>query len=162
MVPIWIDYFLVLAIHDRQLAEHGGAEGVRDEVLLESALARPQQMLAYAEPEPDLAELAASLAHGLARNHLFVDGNKRTAAVVCETFIELNGARLDAEDAELFPRFLALADGRLSAPDFAAWLRGRLRTQRVQEEAPRYRAKAAVKPARRAARAASPAPGRGG
>jgi len=169
MPPIWIDYELVLAIHDRQLAEHGGASGVRDEGLLESALARPQQMMAYGEPPPDLADLAAALAHGLARNHPFVDGNKRTAAVACETFIDLNGGYLVAEDAELFPRYLALAEGRLSAQDFAAWLRDRLRTHRVQEAAaPGYRAKAAGKSAvskpgrRRAARAASPAPGRGG
>lgn len=138
---IWIDLALALAIHDRQVAEHGGASGVRDANLLESALARPQQMSVYAEPEPDLADLAAALAHGLARNHPFVDGNKRTAAVVCETFIELNGARLDAEDAELFPRFLALADGRLSAEAFAAWLREHLRTQHVHEAPAHYQSK---------------------
>lgn len=138
---IWIDLALALAIHDRQVAEHGGASGVRDANLLESALARPQQTSVYAEPEPDLADLAAALAHGLARNHPFVDGNKRTAAVVCETFIELNGARLDAEDAELFPRFLALADGRLSAEAFAAWLREHLRTQHVHEAPAHYQGK---------------------
>ena len=114
---------------------------MRDANLLESALARPQQMSVYAEPEPDLADLAAALAHGLAHNHPFVDGNKRTAAVVCETFIELNGARLDAEDAELFPRFLALADGRLSAEAFAAWLREHLRTQHVHEAPAHYQGK---------------------
>ncbi|WP_049621505.1 type II toxin-antitoxin system death-on-curing family toxin [Frateuria defendens] len=142
MPLIWIDHALVLAIHDRQLAEHGGAGGVRDEGLLESALARPQQMDAYADPEPDLADLAAALAHGLVRNHPFIDGNKRTAAVACEAFIELNGGRLDAEDEALFPQFLALADGRLPAPDFAAWLRAHLRTERVQEPPARYRGKA--------------------
>ncbi|MHB1272667.1 MAG: type II toxin-antitoxin system death-on-curing family toxin [Rhodanobacter sp.] len=145
MASLWIDHALVLAIHDRQLAEHGGASGVRDEGLLESELAQPQQMLAYAEPEPDLADLAAALAHGLARNHPFVDGNKRTAAVACETFIVLNGARLDVEDAELFPRFLALADGRLPAEDFASWLRTHLHAQRVQEKPARYRGKKALK-----------------
>lgn len=118
---IWISKPLVLAIHERQLAEHGGTSGVRDETLLESALARPQQLHAYGEP--DLADLAATLAFGLARNHPFVDGNKRTAAVACETFIELNGARLEAEDLDLFPRFLDLAEGKLSEQDFAAWLR---------------------------------------
>src|SRR5882757_1369535 len=106
---VWDDKALALAIHDRLLAEHGGSSGVRDEGLLESALARPQQLYAYGDPAPDLAALAASLAFGLARNHPFVDGNKRTAAVCCETFIELNGARLTAEDVELFPQFLALA-----------------------------------------------------
>lgn len=137
---IWVDLALVLAIHDRQLAEHGGASGVRDMNLLESALARPQQMSMYAEPAPDLADMAATLAHGLARNHPFVDGNKRTAAVSCETFIDLNGGRLDAEDAELFPRFLALADGRLPAEAFAAWLRERLRPRRVNEAPASYKA----------------------
>ncbi|HET7597636.1 MAG TPA: type II toxin-antitoxin system death-on-curing family toxin, partial [Burkholderiales bacterium] len=89
---VWLEKALVLPLHDRQLAEHGGTSGVRDEGLLESALARPQQLHAYGDPAPDLAELAASLAYGLARNHPFVDGNKRTAAVACETFIELNEA----------------------------------------------------------------------
>lgn len=161
MLGIWIDRALVLAIHDRQLAEHGGAEGVRDEGLLESALARPQQWLAYGEPPPDLADLAAALAHGLARNHPFVDGNKRTAAVACETFIVLNGSALWAEDAELFPCFLALADGRLAAEAFAAWLRERLRPRYVHETPARYRDET-VKSPRRASRAMPPAPGRGG
>jgi death-on-curing protein len=137
-VFVWIDIALALAIHDRQLAEHGGVSGVRDENLLESALARPQQMFAYADPEPDLADLAATLTNGLARNHPFVDGNKRTAMVTCETFIELNGGTLYAEDVELFPLFLELAEGRLSANDFAAWLRSRLRPARVQEPHTEY------------------------
>ena len=93
---LWIDRRLALAIHERQLAEHGGGGGVRDETLLESALARPQQLFAYGEPPPDLAALAASLAFGLARNHPFVDGNKRTALVAYFTFLSLNGAELDA------------------------------------------------------------------
>ena len=130
---VWIDSVLALAIHDRQLAEHGGAGGVRDQNLLESALARPQQMFTYADSEPDLAELAAALAHGLARNHPFVDGNKRTAMVACETFIELNGGTLYADDADLFPLILQIADGRLSASEFAAWLRAHLRATRVHE-----------------------------
>lgn len=114
---------LALAIHDRQLAEHGGSGGVRDEKLLESALARPQQLHAYGEPAPDLADLAASLAFGLARNHPFVDGNKRTAAVSCETFLRLNDTRLTADDLTLYPVILALAEGKLDEADFAAWLR---------------------------------------
>lgn len=117
---------LVLTIHDRQLAEHGGSSGVRDETLLESALARPEQLLAYSDPAPDLAGLAASLAYGLARNHPFVDGNKRTAAVACETFLALNHARLIATDLELFPVYLAVAEGKLTEAEFAAWLRPRL------------------------------------
>ncbi len=118
----WIDKPLALAMHDRQLAEHGGNPGVRDESLLDSALARPQQRHAYADPPPALAELAASLAYGLARNHPFIDGNKRTAAVACETFILLNGALLEATDAELYPQYLALAEGSLDEATFASWL----------------------------------------
>lgn len=137
----WIEPALVLAIHDRQLAEHGGAEGVRDAGLLESALARPQQVLAYAEPAPDLADLAAALAHSLARNYPFVDGNKRTAYVVCRTFLALNGADLVAEVEDKYQTFLALADGRLSAEAFAAWLRGHLRTSRVHEAPAHYQGK---------------------
>jgi death on curing protein len=124
---VWLEKALVLAIHDRQVAEHGGSAGVRDEGLLESALARAQQLHAYGDPGPDLADLAAALAYGLARNHPFVDGNKRTAAVCCETFIELNGAALEAGDVELFEPYLALAEGKLAEREFAAWLRERLR-----------------------------------
>lgn len=129
----WIDRELALAIHDRQLAEHGGAAGVRDEGLLESALARPRQMFAYSERESDVVDLAAALAYGLARNHPFVDGNKRTAIVACETFIELNGSNLEADDADLFSLVLALADGRLTAQEFAGWLRTHLRVTGVHE-----------------------------
>ena len=142
---IWIEKLLVLAIHDRQLAEHGGSSGVRDDPLLESALARPQQLYAYGDPPPDLADLAATLAYGLARNHPFVDGNKRTAAVVCETFIELNDGRLDVEDIDLFPRYLALAEGKLSVEEFAGWLRSRIQVStknQVQEPRRRYKARA--------------------
>ena len=135
---IWIDRELVLAIHDRQLAEHGGAEGVRDEGLLASALARPQQMQAYAEPAPDVADLAAALAYGLARNHPFIDGNKRSAYVACRTFLALNGSHLVASIEDKYQTFLALADGRLPVEAFAAWLREHLRSQRVQETAAAY------------------------
>ncbi len=141
---VWITKDLVLAVHDRQLAEHGGGSGVRDETLLESALARPQQQYAYGDPPPDLADLAASLAYGLARNHPFVDGNKRTAAVMCETFIELNGLALAATDFELYPAYLDLATGKLTEAGFAAWLRPRLtpRTpQGVHENRGRYTVK---------------------
>ncbi|HET6630954.1 MAG TPA: type II toxin-antitoxin system death-on-curing family toxin [Woeseiaceae bacterium] len=120
---VWIGKTLALAVHDRQLAEHGGSAGVRDAKLLDSALARPPQLHAYGEPVPDLADLAASLAFGLARNHPFVDGNKRTTAVICETFLMLNGATLHADDIELYPLYLALAEGALPESDFAHWLR---------------------------------------
>lgn len=140
-VVVWIGKPLALAIHDRQLAEHGGSSGVRDETLLDSALARPQQLHAYGDPPPDLADLAASLAFGVARNHPFVDGNKRTAAVVCETFIALNGATLQADNLELYPIYLSLAEGSLDEATFAAWLRPRIRPatgSRVHEKRARY------------------------
>jgi len=139
---VWIGKALALAIHDRQLAEHGGGSGVRDEGLLDSALARPQQLHAYGQPAPDLADLAASLAFGLARNHPFVDGNKRTAAVVCEVFIELNNGRLQADDLELYPQYLGLAEGSIDEAEFARWLRERIAIDRpgeVQEAVGRYR-----------------------
>lgn len=126
---IWITKALVLAVHDRQLSEHGGNPGLRDEGLLDSALARPQQLHAYGDPIPDLAALAASLAFGLSRNHPFIDGNKRTAAVACETFILLNDGVLLAEDLDLYPVYVALAEGSLAEADFAAWLRDHLRTE---------------------------------
>mgnify|MGYP001544462552 FL=1 len=141
----WIEKPLALAMHERQLSEHGGSVGVRDEKLLESALARPQQLHAYGDPAPDLADLAASLAYGLARNHPFVDGNKRTAAVACETFILLNDGELDADNLDLYPIYLALAAGKLREKDFAAWLRQHIRMKpgkRVQEpRARKYRAR---------------------
>ncbi|OOG55907.1 death-on-curing protein [Rhodanobacter sp. B05] len=138
----WIEKQLAIAIHERQLAEHGGGSGVRDESLLDSALARPQQLHAYGDPPPDLADLAASLAFGLARNHPFVDGNKRTAAVACEAFIMLNGGTLNADDPELYLRYLALAEGSLSEAEFADWLRQHISldsSKRVNEPRARYR-----------------------
>src|SRR6185312_7991367 len=118
---VWVDKHLALAVHERQLAEHGGSSGVRDERLLESALARPQQLHAYSDPPSDFAALAASLAYGVARNHPFVDGNKRTAAVCCEVFLALNNVELDANDTELYSEYYALAEGKLEETDFAAW-----------------------------------------
>jgi len=123
---VWVEKPLVLAIHDRQIAEHGGSAGTRDEGLLESALARPQQLHAYGDPTPDLAGLAAALASGIARNHPFLDGNKRTAHVAYRTFLELNGADLDATDEDKYVTMLALAEGKLAERDFAAWLRARV------------------------------------
>lgn len=123
---VWIERALALAIHDRQLAEHGGGSGVRDEGMLDSALARPQQRYAYGNPPPDLADLAASLAYGLARNHPFVDGNKRTAHVCYRTFIALNGGELNASREEKYTAMLGLADGTVSEAAFAQWLRERI------------------------------------
>lgn len=143
---VWIEKPLVLMLHDRQIAEHGGLGGVRDDGLLQSALARPQQLFAYGDPPPDLADLAASLAHGIAKNHAFVDGNKRTAFVAYRTFLALNQMSLEASADEKYTTILALAEGTLSESEFAAWLRAHLRLdpgQDVQEPRPRYRAAAA-------------------
>jgi death on curing protein len=123
---VWIEKKFALAIHDRQLAEHGGISGVREEALLDSALARPQQLFAYGDPPPDLAALAASLAFGLARNHPFLDGNKRTAHVCYRTFLALNDANLVASDEEKYVAMVGLAEGSLSETDFADWLRKHL------------------------------------
>jgi death-on-curing protein len=140
---IWITEALARAIHERQLAEHGGGSGVRDEGLLKSALARPLQAHSYGDPPPDLADLAAALAHGLARNHPFVDGNKRTAHVCYRVFLALNGAELDASDEDKYLKMLALAEGSLDEAGFADWLRGHVRTAapRAQEPAADYPAK---------------------
>lgn len=123
----WLTKQAIVGIHDRQLAEHGGTSGVREESLLESALARPQQLNAYGDPAPDLAALAAALMFGLARNHAFVDGNKRTAAVSAEILIELNGGELVASDADLYPVVLAVAQGLWSEDELAGWLREQIR-----------------------------------
>lgn len=118
---IWVDLKVALAAHEEQLAEHGGASGVRDLNMLESALARPLNLVAYGEP--DVAELAASYAFGIAKNHPFVDGNKRTAAVVSETFLVLNGYELTCSDVEMVTTFLALAAGELTVEALADWFR---------------------------------------
>jgi death-on-curing protein len=119
----WIDRGFAFAVHDHQLELHGGGRGVRNEGLLDSALARPQNLDAYGSP--DAAALAASYAFGIARNRPFVDGNKRTALVVCETFLVDNGYSLEATDAELVVLFEALAAGELSEDELAGWLRDR-------------------------------------
>ena len=139
---VWINKALAFAIHERQLAEHGGSSGVRDAGMLDSALARPQQRFAYGDPPPDLAELAAALAFGLARNHPFVDGNKRTAHVCYRIFLALNDAELVASAEDKYLAMLSLAAGDLDEAGFAAWLRPRLTLQanrKVQEPPPRYR-----------------------
>jgi death on curing protein len=118
---VWLDPRVLLAIHEEQLAEHGGASGIRDQGLFESAIARAQQLEAYGKP--DVAALAAAYGFGLARNHPFVDGNKRTAFVAVELFLDLNGFELTATDADAVMTMLALAAGELGEQDFAAWLR---------------------------------------
>ncbi len=121
--PKWITPEITLAVHDRQLAEHGGQAGLRDESLMLSALARPQQLLSYGNPPPDLCALAASYAYGIAKNHPFLDGNKRTAFVIYRLFLKWNGIELLANRAERYTTMLALASGDLSEEAFATWLR---------------------------------------
>ena len=117
----WVDAAVALAVHDEQLAEHGGLGGVRDAGLFESAMARPHNVAAYGDP--DAAALAASYAYGLARNHPFADGNKRTAFVVATLFLALNGFELTATDADSILTFLGLAAGDLDEARLAAWFR---------------------------------------
>lgn len=120
-MTVWLSRELVLAVHEEQLAEHGGAMGMRDEGLLESALARPLNRAGYGDP--DLGELAALYAVAIARNHPFVDGNKRTAYVALETFIYLNGGAFPVSDAEAVVMTLAMASGELADDEFIAWVR---------------------------------------
>ena len=120
----WVGLAAVHAIHDRQLAEHGGLPGVRDFGAIESALARPQNLAAYGEP--DAADLAAAYAYGLARNHGFADGNKRTAWVAARLFLADNGYRLRFEPTEAVGAVEAVAAGILDGGALAAWFRDRL------------------------------------
>jgi death-on-curing protein len=117
----WIAYETVLIYHETQISEHGGAAGLRDEGGLRSALAWPENLAAYGEP--DLFELAAAYAKGIVQNHPFVDGNKRTAFVVSVAFLDLNGQELSASEAEAAVVFLRLAAGEFSEAELAEWLR---------------------------------------
>ena len=119
--PQWVSPAVVMAIHEAQLSEHGGATGVRDQGLLESALARPRQVYAYAG-NPSLTRLAAAYAFGLAKNHPFVDGNKRTAWVVCAAFLELNGREVTADQAGVVSIMLGVAGGTVSEDQLIEWL----------------------------------------
>ena len=130
MMPkiVWLLEETLTAIHHRQIAEHGGSEGLRDEGLLLSALVRSQNLLAYGEPAPDLASLAAAYAYGIARNHPFVDGNKRTALVAARTFLILNAVDLEATQDDKVLTFLNLAEGTISEEELADWIRKRIRS----------------------------------
>ena len=119
--PRWLSKDLVLAIYNRQLTEHGGAAGVRDEGLLESAPTWPQYLNAYGEG--DAVAMAAAYAFGIARNHPFIDGNKPTAFVACELFLAANGYELVASDEECLAMMLSLAASEIDEGEFAAWLR---------------------------------------
>lgn len=126
----WVSSNVVLAIHDEQIAEHGGMPGLRDESLLLSALARPQNLAAYGNP--DIADLAAAYAFGIARNHPFLDGNKRTSITVAAgVFLPLNGYKLTASDADTVAAMLAAAEGSIPEQDFAAYLRSNHKSYRA-------------------------------
>lgn len=121
--PFWVKKETVLLLHDRQLSEHGGASGVRDEGLLESALGKPQNLFAYGDGKIDLAAMAASYAYGLASNHPCIDGNKRTALVASFLFLRKNGYKVISPEPENYATFLALAAGEISEDELAAWFR---------------------------------------
>ena len=123
----WIDRRALDLLHDESIAEHGGASGVRDEGLLESALARPQNLLAYGEP--DVAALAAAYAFGLAKNHAFVDGNKRAAFLAVGMFLSINGWKLVTTQSEATLAVLALTAGEIDEEEFAAWIRDRIKAR---------------------------------
>ena len=120
--PVWVLPELVLAVHQMLVAEHGGLPGIRDQSLLDSALARPQQKAAY-ESEASIFELAAAYSYGLARNHPFVDGNKRIALTIAAVFLELNGLTLNAPEAEAVIVYQQLAAGEIGENSLAEWLR---------------------------------------
>ncbi len=121
----WVASSVVLAIHDRQLAEHGGADGIRDPGAIDSALARPVNLAAHGNP--DAAELAAAYIYGLAMNHGFIDGNKRTAWVTARLFLADNGRSLDFDPLDAIRVMEGVSAGRIGEPKLADWLRSRLR-----------------------------------
>lgn len=124
VAPVWLDARDANTIHDRQLAEHGGGRGLREEGLLDSALARPVNRWTYGED--DAASLAAAYAYGVARNHPFIDGNKRTAWVLARLFLAINGHRLKFDSPDAIAMMLALAAGELEEDAVAEWFRSRL------------------------------------
>ena len=124
--PHWIRLDVVLAIHAAQLAEHGGLDGLRDRNGLESAIASPQNLIAYGNPTPDIAAMAAQYAFAIACNQVFLDGNKRTALVVCRTFLLLNGHNLVASQDAKYQTILKLANGQFDIHQMADWIRAHL------------------------------------
>ncbi|HKT06602.1 MAG TPA: type II toxin-antitoxin system death-on-curing family toxin [Gemmatimonadaceae bacterium] len=120
--PIWIEHLDVEVMHEQQIAEHGGSHGVRDEGLLLAALARPRNLFQHGE-NVDLAALAASYGFGIAKNHAYIDGNKRVAFVVMATFLLVNGRRIRASEPQVVTVMLAVADGTMGEEALAAWLR---------------------------------------
>ena len=120
----WVNRHALLLLHDESLAEHGGASGLRDEGLLESALARPLNLALY--ENPDLASLAAAYGVGLAKNHAFIDGNKRAAFLAAGLFLTMNGYRLQATQSEATLTILAVAGGEMNETDFGQWIRAHI------------------------------------
>jgi death-on-curing protein len=121
MEPIWIQQQLVIYAHEESLAEHGGPSGIRDLGLLESALAHPKKLFVYSETEPSLQRMTAAYAFGIATNHPFVDGNKRTALIASETFLKLNGLRVIADKTDKYVTFYGLAAGTVSEDELSEW-----------------------------------------
>jgi death on curing protein len=118
---LWLTQAVVIAVHESQLAEHGGGAGVREQNSLESAMSRPENLAAYGKP--DAADLAAAYGFGISRNHAFIDGNKRTGFVASEMFLILNGYELTADDASTALTMLAVAAGDITEAEFATWIR---------------------------------------
>jgi death-on-curing protein len=122
----WLAEAVVLAIHDEQVGEHGGLAGIRDLGALQSALARPQQLLAYADPRPDVAALAAAYGFAIATSHPFADGNKRTSYIVTEVFLLLNGHQMDVDEAARVDVWTRLGAGSITEEQLADWLRAHI------------------------------------
>ena len=120
--PKWILDEVVVAVHRRQIAEHGGMDGIRDKRLLESTLIRPRNLYHFGDPKPYIAEIAAAYAYGIARNHAFADGNKRTALVIYLLFLKLNGIELKADASDKYKLFKKLASGELMEVELASWI----------------------------------------
>lgn len=127
--PVWIIRAVALSLHEEQLAEHGGPSGLRDEGLLNSALDRPKNQFSYGNP--DIYDLAAAYAYGIAKNHPFLDGNKRTSFVVCETFLNLNDCDLKATDEQALLLWLAVAEGGVTEAELAEWLRTNSKAEKI-------------------------------
>jgi death-on-curing protein len=126
---VWIASDAVRRIHEEQIGETGGIQGIRDTGLLESALSRPHNLLGYLEPPPDLVDLAAAYAFGITRNHPFLDGNKRTAYIVMRTFLLINGKDIVASEDDRYDTFIRLAASELTEADLADWIREHLNAE---------------------------------
>jgi len=124
--PVWISQRAIHAIHDRQISEHGGLPGVRDEGLLQSALSRPENLYFYGDPKPDISVMAAAYGFCISKNHPFNDANKRTALIAIRLFLKLNGFDLTATGPEKFTMIVELASSHIDESDLSSWIRGRI------------------------------------